>query len=182
MRISFSLVLVFYFMYSNVEGQTDTQYLLGKFNPADDSRFVRLTSEHASGGALGAYLRRETLSSFEMLQKAADRDGIQLKIISATRNFDRQKEIWENKWNGKTPVEGKDISGMAGAEKAKLILRYSSMPGTSRHHWGTDFDLNDLNPAYWKSGEGLKIYSWLLANASRFGFCQTLYKQARQQS
>ncbi|NJN41589.1 MAG: M15 family metallopeptidase, partial [Flammeovirgaceae bacterium] len=41
----------------------------------------------------------------------------QLKIISATRNFDRQKEIWENKWNGKTPVEGKDISGMAGAEK-----------------------------------------------------------------
>jgi LAS superfamily LD-carboxypeptidase LdcB len=46
------------------------------------------------------------------------------------------------------------------------------MPGTSRHHWGTDIDLNNLNNEYFESGEGLKIYQWLTAHAHRFGFCQ----------
>ena len=32
------------------------------------------------------------------------------------------------------------------------------MPSTSRHHWGTDLDLNNLNNSYFTSGKGKKIY------------------------
>jgi LAS superfamily LD-carboxypeptidase LdcB len=46
------------------------------------------------------------------------------------------------------------------------------MPATSRHHWGTDMDLNSLDNSYFESGEGLKIYQWLTAHAADYGFCQ----------
>jgi hypothetical protein len=46
------------------------------------------------------------------------------------------------------------------------------MPGTSRHHWGTDIDINSVEPAYFKSPAGKKVYAWLAANAGDFGFCQ----------
>ncbi|NJK84501.1 MAG: M15 family metallopeptidase [Saprospiraceae bacterium] len=41
-------------------------------------------------------------------------------------------------------------------ERALKILKYSSMPGTSRHHWGTDIDLNSFSNSYFEQGEGKK--------------------------
>ena len=46
------------------------------------------------------------------------------------------------------------------------------MPGTSRHHWETDVDINSLELAYWESEEGVKVYNWLVENGSKFGFFQ----------
>jgi LAS superfamily LD-carboxypeptidase LdcB len=46
------------------------------------------------------------------------------------------------------------------------------MPTTSRHHWGTDMDINSLENSYFESGQGLKEYNWLKKNASKYGFCQ----------
>ncbi|MFM9004881.1 MAG: D-alanyl-D-alanine carboxypeptidase family protein [Flavobacteriales bacterium] len=43
-------------------------------------------------------------------------------------------------------------------------MKFSSMPGTSRHHWGTDIDLNSVEPSYFLSGKGLLIYQWLSAH------------------
>ena len=53
------------------------------------------------------------------------------------------------------------------------------MPGTSRHHWGTDFDINSFNPSYFESGKGKKEYEWLRDNAHRFGFCQTYTQKGK---
>ena len=111
------------------------------------------------------YLRKATNAAFEKMQAAAQAEGVLLRIISASRNFDDQKAIWERKW--------KSLSHLNSAqERALTILEYSSMPGTSRHHWGTDMDLNALDNAYFDSGEGKKTYDWLLKNAHRFGFYQ----------
>ena len=52
------------------------------------------------------------------------------------------------------------------------------MPSTSRHHWGTDFDIGfdrkaiSLTNAAFERGKGLKAYKWMLANAPKYGFCQ----------
>ena len=46
------------------------------------------------------------------------------------------------------------------------------MPMCSRHHWGTDLDLNSLENSYFSSGKGLKIYEWLTKHAPDYGFCQ----------
>ncbi len=155
-------------------GQTiDKKYLLGQFDEAKDNRFVKIDSQYARGSAVGKFLRKESYDAFVKMAEAAKNDGVTLFIISATRNFNSQKVIWENKWEGKTKVEGKDLTTVADLpERARLILLYSSMPGSSRHHWGTDMDLNSLDNTYFASGEGLKIYQWLQAHGADFGFCQ----------
>ena len=57
-------------------------------------------------------------------------------------------------------------------DRALKILEFSSMPSTSRHHWGTDLDLNNFTNKYFESGKGKKEYEWLYNNAHTFGFCQ----------
>ena len=97
------------------------------------------------------------------MKVAAARDGITLRPVSATRNFAAQKAIWERKWNTST---------LAPVERARWILRYSSMPGTSRHHWGTDLDINSVNWREWEKPELAKVHAWLTRRAPEFGFCQ----------
>jgi len=163
------LFLVFLFF----ENTVDKDYLLGKFEPSTDSRFVQLTTTYAKGNAVNQFLRRETFKAFQKMKKAARRDTVNLFIVSATRNFDYQKKIWEDKWNGKVKVEDKDLSLIADLnERAEFILRYSSMPATSRHHWGTDIDINSTEVEYFSTEEGCKTYQWLLVHASEFDFCQ----------
>ena len=152
---------------------SEKDYLMGKFNPENDARFSKLMAEHTAGSAKGGVLRKETYDAFIAMAEAAKKEGIHLVIISATRNFEKQKKIWENKWNGKVSVEGKNLTTIKDpVERAKIILHYSSMPGSSRHHWGTDMDLNSLENTYFESGIGLKTYLWLQAHASQYGFCQ----------
>jgi LAS superfamily LD-carboxypeptidase LdcB len=154
-----------------------TDYLMGKFDPNTHKDFTSIKSIHASSG--GMKLRKDTYESFQQMYNAALKDGVRLTIISATRPFAHQKRIWEAKWFGKRKVNGRMLPPMVRDEekRARLILMYSSMPGTSRHHWGTDIDLNDLNNPYFEKGKGKKIYDWLVANAHEYGFCQVYSEQ-----
>ena len=148
-------------------------YLMGKFDPSQRKDFSLIpVGDTTSGNKI--YLRKETLDAFLKMQKAADTDEIDLKIASATRNFDYQKNIWNNKWTGITLVDGKNLSLSItdGIERFKKILEYSAAPGTSRHHWGTDIDINDANSEYFETEKGGEVYEWLTINAPKFGFCQ----------
>ncbi|MDF9798709.1 D-alanyl-D-alanine carboxypeptidase [Catalinimonas alkaloidigena] len=155
-----------------IEIELSTEALLGKIQPAQDSSFTQIASQYTSKNEI--YLRKEAYEDFVRMAEAAGEEGVKLHIISATRNFAAQKSIWEAKWNGQRKVDGMDLSQAVTdpKERALKILEYSSMPGTSRHHWGTDIDLNALNNAYFASGEGKKVYDWLLAYAHEYGFCQ----------
>lgn len=150
-------------------------YLLGKFDPGKDTNFVRLNAPYAAGAALGRYLHKQTYTAFTEMYDSARADDVKLTILSATRNFNYQAGIWNAKWNGQRLVEGLNLRKNIpdASERALKILRYSSMPGTSRHHWGTDIDLNSFDNSYFKTGKGLKEYQWLQRNAANFGFCQT---------
>ncbi len=140
--------------------------LLGQINYAVNSSFTVIPAEYTSKSKV--YLRTETLDAFKKMFYSAKECGVDLTIISAARNFDYQKGIWERKWK-----DGKYIKHF-GADRAKAIMRYSSMPGTSRHHWGTDIDINELNDSYFTStSEGKKVYEWLTTHANSFGFYQT---------
>ena len=35
------------------------------------------------------------------------------------------------------------------------------MPATSRHHWGTDLDINSVDPKYWEEEPGKSEFEWL---------------------
>lgn len=155
------------------EAGFDVEYLTGQFIPADHPDFVPVARQYADRE--GLYLRKEVYEAFLEMHEAAQEAGIRLVIRSATRNFDYQKGIWERKWTGARHLSSGENAAQAypdPKERALQILKYSSMPGTSRHHWGTDLDLNAFNNDYFESGEGLKLYRWMQANAGSFGFCQ----------
>ena len=160
--------------HSSAPDSIELEYLLGTFDQSEDSNFVKMKDTHTGGSAKGAYLQKEAYEAFIQMYEAAKAAGVSLTILSATRNFDYQKGIWERKWTGTTKVGGKNLATAVPdpEERARTILRYSSMPGTSRHHWGTDIDLNAFENSYFASGKGLKEYTWLQENASKYGFCQ----------
>ncbi len=74
--------------------------------------------------------------------------GFQLQVASGFRSFARQLAIWNGKARGERPVfdsEGRaiDMARLDEREQMLAILRWSALPGTSRHHWGTDVDVWD---------------------------------------
>lgn len=144
-------------------------YLSGKFDPLRHPLFVRL-SDLGIPCDRPHYLRRDAAEALKKMYTALKKDlpGVKFWVQSSTRNWFSQKSIWERKW----ALYKKQNPALGDREIALLILRYSSMPGTSRHHWGTDFDINILRNDYYQTGEGRKLYEWLLANARNYGFCQ----------
>jgi LAS superfamily LD-carboxypeptidase LdcB len=148
------------------------QYLLGKVIASKDTNFIAIDAKYTSKNNM--YLRKDAYKAFVKMHDAALKDGVTLTILSAFRSFNEQKGIWEGKWTGRVLYYGKNIatSYPDPVERSKYVLKYSSMPGTSRHHWGTDMDMNSMELAYYKSEAGKKMYNWLTENASKFGFCQ----------
>lgn len=145
--------------------QVGAAYLLGKFDPASQPDFVPVGKPYSDRA--GMMLRKETFEAFKKMFDAAQKEKIVLKIISSTRNFEQQKTIWEGKWSrfAKDAPDPKT--------RALKILEFSSMPSSSRHHWGTDIDLNDLNNAtFEKGGRYEAVYTWLHEHAHEYGFCQ----------
>jgi len=150
----------------------DLAYIMGKFDPTIDERFTIIPDSLAN--RKGMYLRKEAFADFLKMYKAAKADGINLQIVSATRNFESQKQIWERKWaDGAKKYSDEELKTSQVRKTIALkILEYSSMPSTSRHHWGTDIDLNRLNNEWFLKDEGLKTYKWLQEQGSKYGFVQ----------
>lgn len=147
-------------------------YLLGKFDPAQHPNFVKVDSTHSVLG-IPLFILEEAYEAYLDMYQAALEDGIRLAIVSSARSFYEQKYIWDIKW--------KNSEDTLDVDKARFILRYSAMPGTSRHHWGTDIDLNSVEPAFFEASEGKLVYNWLLQNATKFGYFQpyTVINEAR---
>lgn len=138
----------------------EKKYLLGKFDPSKDSAFVKVENKYCLKRT--EYMLQEVYDKYLIMYKAALEDNIKLGIISATRSFDLQKFFWEHNL-------AKHENKILGAKK---ILRFLAMPGTSRHHWGTDIDFVSTDPHYFNTEIGKKTYTWLCNNAHKYGFYQ----------
>lgn len=99
---------------------------------------------------LNSRLQSETLAAVLALRARATQFGFDLRVASSFRNFERQLLIWNSKAMGERPVldsagEPLDIHRLTDYEKVFAILRWSALPGASRHHWGTDLDVYDAS-------------------------------------
>ncbi len=139
-------------------------FLLGKTHFEKDTNFVLIDYKYTVLRKPNNYIQKRTYQAFIKMYEAALKDGIKLTATSASRNFWVQRYIWEQKWQ-KSNVA-------AGTERARSILKYNSMCGTSRHHWGTELDFNSPKLEYWNTEAGKKTYKWLCENAHKFGFYQ----------
>jgi zinc D-Ala-D-Ala carboxypeptidase len=163
--------------------------LTGDFKPETHTGFSKVPHAlHLKDKKI--YLRKDALEAFRQLEQAfanhiktqkPPRAGYTLRIVSAFRSLKDQKNLWQSK-QASIPAVAKDRKCDLGAEphhashsnraEALCILELNSAPGTSRHHWGTDIDINSDKTDYWATARGRFIHDWLRSNAGRFGFCQ----------
>lgn len=163
-------------LHQNNQSEEEINYpskneLLGKINPKKDTAFVRVDPKISYFPEV--YLRKQTYQAFLKMREAALEDGIKLTIKSGTRTFYEQRYLWNQKFDGKRKNNGEYIDQkLKDSIKMAAILEYSAIPGISRHHWGTDIDINKTSHSYFKKGEGKKVFDWLTKNANEFGFYQ----------
>ncbi|MEY4475834.1 MAG: hypothetical protein RL248_1601 [Pseudomonadota bacterium] len=132
-------------------------------------------------------LQPQAVDAFQAMQQAAKRAGFDLQPASTFRDFDRQLAIWNGKFRGERPVLDQDsqpidICQLDTPARCEAILRWSALPGASRHHWGSDLDIYDpsllpgdakLQLEPWEYDAGGYFYSlnqWISANMAEFGF------------
>ncbi len=149
--------------------------------------------------SLGARVHHDVIRPFRQLKDDAESAGFDLQILSGFRSFAKQLSIWNRKATGKLAVLDSnavpmDIAKLGERDLAYAILRWSALPGASRHHWGTDLDIYDeaarpqgyeieLIPEEVDSGGMFgPLHEWLderMAAGAAFGFFRP-YDQDRQ--
>ncbi|MGL4251598.1 MAG: M15 family metallopeptidase [Aeromonas sp.] len=139
-------------------------------------------------------LTAATAAAFNDMQVVALHAGFNLQPASSWRSFERQLAIWNGKWRGERPLldaNSQPIDALQLCDEARLhaILRWSALPGTSRHHWGTDLDIYDpdclpadtklaLEPwEYEQGGWFADLSKWLSGHMGDFGFFLPYVKQ-----
>lgn len=136
---------------------------------------------------LGGSIHTAVLEPFAAMKADAARNGIDIEITSAFRDFAAQQRIWNLKWSGERPLyddagHARDHAALIGADLLEAILCWSALPGGSRHHWGSELDVIDraampegyrvqLLPS--EAGPGgvfHPLHCWLDSNMARYGF------------
>ncbi|MGC6478978.1 MAG: M15 family metallopeptidase [Flavobacteriaceae bacterium] len=122
----------------------------------------------------GYALTPAAATAFEKMKQKAHADGIRIEVVSSYRSYDQQLRIWNRKF------EKFKSEGLEGYAIIDAITEYSTLPGTSRHHWGTEIDLIDADPPkvgdvllpekFHDGGPYEKLRLWLEDNATSFGF------------
>ena len=120
-------------------------------------------------------LRKEAYDAFIQMKEAAMKDGIDIEIVSSFRDFSRQVGIFERKY-----INYIDEEGLEPLEAIDKIIEYSTIPGTSRHHWGTEIDIIDGNgpregdvlvpEKFTGDGPYAALKTWMDENSEKYGF------------
>ncbi|MFL0803708.1 MAG: M15 family metallopeptidase [Agarilytica sp.] len=153
---------------------------VGKVNPKIDLDAVCLGKDSSciDFSTIEKPIHRALIKEIAALKQSAKKAGFDLRLASGYRSFERQLKIWNEKANGLRPVLDKnevplDVKHLTKKELMFAILRWSALPGASRHHWGTDFDIYDassIDDAYplqltvsetINDGPFVRFYRWL---------------------
>ncbi|MEM0518511.1 M15 family metallopeptidase [Aequorivita flava] len=157
-----SLVIFPQFSFKSFSEKFTRNQLIGKGNP------------DIVGDSYTSKMHKSAKEAFHKMKIAAEKENINIEVVSAYRSFQRQKEIFEGKYKRFTN------QGLLPEKALEKIIEYSTIPGTSRHHWGTDIDIIDANaprPAnvlmpenFHGNGPFCKLKMWLNENAEKFNF------------
>ena len=115
---------------------------------ADDALLTGRDVSALVAVADGHRMQAEAAAAYEALRSDAAAAGFELAIACSYRSFERQCLILNGKARGERTVHDDAgcpiaIAQMSPHELLHAILRFSALPGTSRHHWGTDIDVYD---------------------------------------
>ena len=122
----------------------------------------------------GQFALRDVMESYNQLREKAAHDGWHLILVSGYRSFTSQRRVWNHYDKSFRKMSSLDEKG-----RVRAIMSTVSVPGLSRHHWGTELDISEET----LRGQLVKIqadtppkvldfYKWMEQNASTFGFCR----------
>ena len=176
--------------YARAEPIAEAPWITG--DPAADRRIVELAvgrgyrlRQQADEDALVAEgshsLQEPAMSAWRELQAAAAAEGVELRLVSAYRSVDRQRRIFLGELQGTImQVTGAepDPQAIAAGDADRWIeevLRFSSIPGFSKHHSGYTIDISDPSRGQaFTDFQNTEGFAWVSANnylnAKRFGF------------
>ena len=158
----------------------DPEFTLDQLTGRDRDHLTELSDPRCT-------LHRQVVAPFLAMRAAAAADGIDLVAFSSFRDFDRQLAIWNGKYRGERPMQDRDgrslnPGSLTPADRVAAILWWSALPGASRHHWGTDFDVMDacakppgyklrvVPEEYLADGLFHRLTKWLDVHMHAFGF------------
>lgn len=115
-----------------------------------------LDDRHIDTEQLERPVHREVVAAWRALCADAEAAGFRPAIASGFRSHARQLTIWNEKATGRRPLldsagQPLDRALLDNWGVVQAILRWSALPGASRHHWGTELDVWDraaVPPAY----------------------------------
>ncbi|HUO56554.1 MAG TPA: D-alanyl-D-alanine carboxypeptidase family protein [bacterium] len=144
--------------------------------PMTEKQLLGLRTPHGlvSDPDTGQYALKDVMEAYWAMKAEAARAGWRLILVSGYRSFYSQRRVWNN--YDKPLLANSDLSQKA---RVRSIMSVVSVPGLSRHHWGTELDISEET----LRGRLLKInkdtpkkvidfYAWMEENAPRFGFCK----------
>lgn len=93
-------------------------------------------------------MHSEAVSHWQGLVESAKKSGFDLQAASAYRSYASQLAIWNQKASGERPLldavgNRLDVNELSPTECLWAIMKWSALPGASRHHWGSEFDVYD---------------------------------------
>lgn len=96
------------------------------------------------------FIHKKVLDDFKSLVSEGLKRGFSIELVSSFRDYQAQLGIWNAKALGSRVLlddQGMelDYSLLSSREVLYAILRWSAIPGFSRHHWGSDLDIFDSN-------------------------------------
>lgn len=107
-------------------------------------------------------------------QSKIDFDKFFLAGEMTTKGWDTLPDSWFIDGNRKKGVARDRWLAAPSIDRLREILRFSALPGASRHHWGTEVDFNSVEVADWRQGPPGKpdgqffaLGQWLKVNAPR---------------
>jgi LAS superfamily LD-carboxypeptidase LdcB len=120
------------------------------------------------------YAQRTVMENFWKLKEKAAQDGWHLILVSGYRSFNHQRHIWNHFDALYQKTDNLDEKG-----RARAVMSLVSVPGLSRHHWGTELDISEVslrgqlvNIHPDTPNRVVQFYDWMERNAPLFGFCK----------
>lgn len=122
-------------------------------------------------GAYELYATEGAWAALHDLQADAAKHGFCVQPCSAFRSFARQGAIVEGKFTGARPILDRNEQPLQPipsdpVARLRAILLFSALPGCSRHHFGSDFDIYD--PHLLPAGQKLQLTAQEYAQGSYF--------------
>ena len=127
----------------------------------------------------GQFALRDVMEAYQRLREKAAQDGWHLILVSGHRSFTSQRRVWNH-----YDQSLRKMASLDEKSRVRAIMNTVSVPGLSRHHWGTEMDISEET----LRGQLVKIhpdtpprvldfYRWMEQNASAFGFCRVYLGQ-----